>query len=129
MTDKTSAAVHRGVSADLTGDGVTPPADIYETDSELVLVADLPGVGPEQLNIQVDKGVLTLEATPAVEMPGDDYAKTYVGFWPGTFFRAFALSDEIDRENIAAEVSNGVVTIHLPKAPSARSRKIEIKTR
>ena len=125
MTENTPANVHRSADAE---NAVTPPADIYETENELVLVADLPGVGPEQLNIQVDKGVLTLEATPAVDMPGDDHARTYVGFWPGTFFRAFALSDEIDRENIAAEVANGVVTVHLPKAPSARSRKIEIKT-
>ena len=128
MTDKTPASVHRAVDAEQAEDTVTPPADIYETDSELVLVADVPGVGPDQLNIQVDKGVLTLEATPDVDMPGDDYARTYVGFWPGTFFRAFALSDEIDRDGISAEVSNGVVTVHLPKAPSARSRKIEIKT-
>jgi len=127
MTDKTPAEVRRA-AADVPEETVTPPADIYETDNELVLVADVPGVGPEQLNIQVDKGVLTLEATPDVAMPGNDHARTYVGFWPGTFFRAFALSDEIDRDGISAEIANGVVTVHLPKAPSARSRTIEIKT-
>ena len=129
MSETKPAKVSRGpASGELAEGTYTPLADIYETDAELVLVADVPGVGPEALNIQVDKGVLTLEAESTFDVPGEEYAGTYVGFQPGTFFRAFALSDEIDREKISAQVANGVVTVHLPKAPSAKSRKIEIKT-
>ena len=129
MSEKTPAKVQRSQAGRELAEGTyTPLADIYETDTELVLVADVPGVGPDALNIQVDKGVLTLEAEATFDVPGEEYAATYVGFQPGTFFRAFALSDEIDREKISAEVANGVVTVHLPKAASAKSRKIEIKT-
>jgi HSP20 family molecular chaperone IbpA len=125
---KPAKVSRRPASRELAEGPYTPLADIYETDAELVLVADVPGVSPEALNLQVDKGVLTLEAESTFDVPGEEYARTYVGFEPGTFFRAFALSDEIDREKISAEVSGGVVTVHLPKAPSAKSRKIEIKT-
>jgi len=129
MSEKESVEVRRNqAGGELAESTYTPPADIYETEAELVLVADVPGVGPDALNIQVDKGVLTLEAESGCDAPGGDYAATYVGFQPGTFFRAFALSDEIDREKINAHVANGVVTVHLPKAPSAKSRKIEVKT-
>ena len=129
MSETKPAKVQRSPASRQLAEGTyTPLADIYETDAELVLVADVPGVGPDALNIRVDKGVLTLEAEAKFERPGEEYAATYVGFEPGTFFRAFALSDEIDREKISAQVANGVVTVHLPKAPSAKSRKIEIKT-
>ena len=108
-------------------DTYSPLVDIHETDEELVLVAEVPGVEKDDISVQVDKGVLTLEAEAKFDVPGEDYARTYVSFQPGQFFRAFALSDEIDREKISASVSNGVLTVRLPKAASAKSRKIDIQ--
>jgi len=104
-----------------------PLVDIYETDTGLALVADVPGAGKGDISVKVDKGVLTLEADGNFEVPGEGHARTYVGFEPGSYFRAFALSDEIDREKITATVNNGVLTVTLPKAEAAKSRKIEIK--
>jgi len=116
-------------SADeLAEDTFTPLVDIYETDNELVVVAELPGASEDDIAVRVDKGVLTIEAQAKFPTPGAGYARTYVSFEPGQYFRAFALSDEVDRERITASVANGVLTVHLPKAEVARTRKIEIKS-
>ena len=107
-------------------DAFSPLVDIHETDDGLVLVAEVPGAGKDDISVQVEKGVLTLAAEARFDVPGDEYARTYVSFVPGRFFRAFALSDEIDREKISAAVSNGVLTLKLPKAEAAKSRRIDI---
>ena len=107
---------------------VSPLVDVYETEKEVVLVAEVPGARREDVLLRVDKGVLTVEASTSYETPGENYARTYLGFEPGQYFRAFALSDEIDREKIGASVANGVLTVRLPKAAAARRRRIEIKT-
>ena len=120
-------AARRG-GEQLAEDTYSPLVDIYETDSELVLAVELPGADKDAVSVQVDKGVLTVEAESNVEEPGDEYSRTYVSFAPGQYFRAFALSDEIDREKITASSANGVLTLRLPKADSAKSRKIDIKT-
>lgn len=104
-----------------------PVVDIYERESEVVLVAEVPGASKDSISIQVDKGVLTLQATPKPLAPSEEFNATYVGFGAGPYYRAFALSDEIDRGRIHATVVNGVLTVHLPKAETARPRKIEIK--
>ncbi len=104
-----------------------PVVDIYESQGEVVVVAELPGSRREDVSVQVDKGVLTVQADRKLEVPGEGYADTYVSFESGQFFRAFALSDEIDRERISATVANGVLTVHLPKAEAAKTRKIEIR--
>jgi len=107
---------------------LSPLVDIYEAQDEVVLVAEVPGAGKDDITVQVEKGVLSVEARMSVKPPGDEYGRTYVGFEPGVYYRAFALSDEIDRERISATVNNGVLTIHLPKAETAKTRKIQVKT-
>ncbi len=112
---------------ELAEDTFGPLADIYETENELVLVAEVPGAARDDISVRVDKGVLTIEGDAKIDVPGQDYARTYVSFSAGQYFRAFALSDEIDREKISATVANGLLTVRLPKAETAKSRKIEIK--
>ncbi|MCD6304416.1 MAG: Hsp20/alpha crystallin family protein [Planctomycetes bacterium] len=110
------------------GEALVPLVDIYERpDGEMVLLAELPGADAESLDIRVDKGVLTIHADGELEELGEQYARTYVGFVGGRYFRAFALSDEIDRDRIEAALEDGLLTIRLPKAAAARTRKIEIK--
>lgn len=107
----------------------TPLADIYETqDGTTILAVELPGVNPESVEIKVDKGVLTIKADAALPDVGEGYAETYVGFTSGQFFRAFALSDEVDRDKIDASLADGLLTLTLPKAAAARTRKIEIRS-
>jgi len=74
----------------------------------------------------VDKGVLTLAADGRRTRDLQGYSPTYTGFLGGRYFRAFALGDEVDREKIEAHLSEGLLTIRLPRAEAALTRKIEI---
>jgi HSP20 family protein len=106
----------------------SPLVDIYETeDGTTVLLAELPGATPETLDMRVDKGVLTVSAEAPLPEVGEEYTPTYTGFVGGHFFRAFALSDEVDREKIEASLEDGLLTVKLPRAAAARTRKIQIK--
>jgi HSP20 family molecular chaperone IbpA len=105
-----------------------PLVDIYETpDGGTMLVAELPGAKPDAVDIRVDKGVLTVTADAPLPDPPKDYAPTYTGFTGGQYFRAFALSDEIDRDKIEASLADGVLTLKLPRAAAAQTKKIQIK--
>ena len=108
-------------------DTYVPAVDVYEQDDNTIMVADMPGVGVGNVKVEVDKGVLTISGTTCWDPPSDDYSRTFVDFSAGEFFRAFALSDEVDRESIVASISDGVLTVTLPKAESAKTRRIEIK--
>jgi HSP20 family molecular chaperone IbpA len=89
-----------------------PAVDIFEHENELILVADLPGVIKENLNIHVDNNILTVEAAATQQSSGEPIYREFVG---GNFYRQFELSEEIDSEKISAELKNGVLTLHLPK--------------
>ncbi len=106
----------------------TPLVDAYEHGDTVVLEAELPGAVEKDVDITVEKGVLTISAPAQVDEPGEAYAETFRGFAGGRYYRRFALSDEIDRENISASMDSGVLTLKLPKAAQARTRKIEVKS-
>jgi len=103
----------------------SPAVDIVEDEKELILKADMPGVAKEGLDIQVEEGVLTLHGK--VGTPPADAVPVYAEYRIGDYYRAFTLSDEIDVEKIGAEMSNGVLTLHLPKADKVKTKKIAIK--
>lgn len=110
------------------GDAYMPLVDVYQkADGTTVLVADVPGATPESVDIRVDKGVLTLSADGRREAPGEGVRRVYTGFASGEYFRAFALSDEVDRDGIDATLVNGLLTVTLPRAQAARTRKIDIR--
>jgi HSP20 family molecular chaperone IbpA len=104
---------------------IRPAVDIFETEQGLTLVADLPGVDKEDLKIDIDQGLLTVQANGKSHMKGDSIRREFLH---GSFYRQFRLSDEIDSENIAAEMKNGVLTLLLPKSEEARPRRIEIRS-
>ena len=111
-------------------DTFSPLVDIYENgEDSTVLVIELPGADADSLDIRVDKGVLSIYADGRGEESGDEYARTYTGFARGQYFRAFAVSDEVDRDNIEALYNNGILTLTLPRASAAETKKIEIKER
>lgn len=109
-------------------DTYSPLVDIYEeADGTSVLVAEVPGATAESIDLRVDKGVLTIAADGSAPKPEGNYTRTYTGFVRGRYFRAFALSDEVDRESIQASLNDGVLTVRLPRAAAARTRKIDIQ--
>ena len=103
-----------------------PRADIYGTDNEIVVVADMPGVDENSVDITLENNVLTINGYVEPEQPGER-SLTYAEYQVGDYQRAFTLSDQIDREGIEATVKDGVLRLHLPKITEAKVKKIAIK--
>jgi HSP20 family molecular chaperone IbpA len=103
-----------------------PATDVYQTDDELVLVADMPGVPPEGLDVRVEEGVLTLRGSPAgPEAEGEVLLEEFAG---GEYYRSFRLPGDYDTDKIQASVRQGVLMVRLPKSERLKPRKIEIQT-
>ena len=104
----------------------TPDVDIFETDKELTLFADMPGVKVEDLNIDLKENVLTLDGD--VKKPeGQNEAELFSEYRTGKYYRQFNLSDIIDQAKIEAIMTDGVLKLSLPKVEAAKPRKIAIK--
>jgi len=104
-----------------------PPIDIHEGPEGLTLEADLPGATEENLFIQLEDNVLSLHAR--IQSPVPEAARLlHEEYRVGDYYRSFILSDEVDRDRIAAELKNGVLRLSLPKADRARTRRIEIRS-
>lgn len=103
-----------------------PRADIYEVDEVITIVADMPGVDENTVDIALENNVLTINGyVGPVEMEGHSLA--YTEYRVGDYQRAFSLSDQIDQDEIEAVVKDGVLRLRLPKITEARRRKIAIK--
>jgi len=104
----------------------TPSVDVQETEKEYVIKADLPEVKNEDVNVEFDNGVLTVEGERKLEKEekGKTFHRIERGY--GKFVRRFALPTEIDGTRIAAEFKEGVLNVHLPKSPNGK-RAIAVK--
>jgi len=99
------------------------PVDIYETQEGLVVLADVPGVAHEALDVRVDQHVLTIRGQARHGVPGEAAYREYELV---NFFRQFALSEHVDPRQITADLKNGVLTVHVPKAQAAQPRQITV---
>lgn len=104
-----------------------PPVDICEDADGITLFADMPGVSRERLSIQVDKDTLVIEGNAQIEMP-EGMKPLYADIRATRYRRSFAISSELDIDNIDASLRDGVLKLRLHKRPESRPRKIEIKT-
>ena len=105
----------------------TPAVDIFETDKEITLLADMPGVQADDLNIDLRENVLTLEGN--VQPPeGTDETDVIREYRTGKYYRQFTLSQVIDQPKIDAELKDGVLRLRLPKVEAATPRKIAVKS-
>ena len=103
----------------------TPAVDILETQNELRLYADMPGVDQKSINITIDQGVLTIEGNVDTS-PIAEYELEYQEYDIGDYQRSFTLTDSVDQEKISANYTNGVLELILPKAEEAKPRKITV---
>ena len=103
-----------------------PAVDIYESAEALTLVADMPGVGPENIAIDVHDNHLTLRGTVTPE--GEKERVLLQEYGVGDYFREFTLGRTIDQSKIEASMKHGVLTLNLPKAEAIKPRKISVKT-
>jgi HSP20 family protein len=104
----------------------SPSVDIFENDNAITVLADMPGVKAEDLEIDLRESRLTLTGrVTSPESPGEsDVLREYA---TGTFFRQFALSETIDQDKIDAKLRDGVLRLELPKIEKARRRQITVR--
>jgi HSP20 family protein len=113
--------------SELTHSGLhfSPRVDIYETENELTLFAEVPGVRPEDVDLHYEQGELTLRGR--VHTRSEGKRLLLQEYEEGDFYRAFNIHESIDAGRISAECKNGVLTVHLPKAESSKPRQISVK--
>jgi len=102
-----------------------PRVDIFETDQELTMYADLPGVRAEDVDLRFERGELILQGRVQREQrPGQALLTEYQ---EGDFFRVFQIHESIDTTRIAAECKNGELTVHLPKVEAAKPHQVQVR--
>jgi HSP20 family molecular chaperone IbpA len=101
-----------------------PPVDIYEEGDTLIVLADLPGVSKDGLQVHVEQGILSLEGKVDRDTPGQVLNRE---FSYASFFRQFRITEAIDTEKIRAKLFNGVLRLELPKAEAAKPRRIPLE--
>ena len=104
-----------------------PAVDIKEDEKAFMLFADLPGVNPDNIEVTMDKGVLTIKGERQSEKKTEEENYKRVERQYGVFYRRFTLPDSADAEGIEAKSENGVLTITIPKQEVAQSRRISVK--
>ena len=104
----------------------TPAVDIFETDKEITLLADMPGVKVDGLTIDLRENTLTLSADVAPN-EGPDEEDLLIEYESGRYYRQFTLGEIINQENIDARLTDGVLRLTLPKVEKATPKKIAVK--
>lgn len=99
------------------------PVDVFANDDGLVLIADLPGVAPDALDVSIDKGMLTVTGTRSMAWHPEEEGELI------KYQRRFQVPDDIDGEQVSANLRHGVLTVHMPKAEAHKPRRIAIQTR
>jgi HSP20 family molecular chaperone IbpA len=103
-----------------------PAVDIFETEGAITVLADMPGVRPDQLEIDLRENVLTLTGRVAAGA-GANESDVLREYESGTFFRQFTLAETIDQARIDAKLADGVLRLELPKLERAKPRQITVR--
>ena len=106
-----------------------PSVDIYETENELVLTADLPGVDLKDIDVRVENQTLTVSGERKFERKETSQGYHRIERSYGNFSRSFAVPNTFDTEKIAAEFQNGVLNVRLPKKEAAKPRQIKVEVK
>ncbi len=116
-----------GDQSDVVTSQWAPRVDIREEPGRFVILADIPGVDPKDIEVQMDKGILTLKGERAgeAEAEGERYSRRERAW--GSFYRRFALPDSADADGITASGRHGVLRIDIPKRPETTPRRIEVQ--
>jgi HSP20 family protein len=103
-----------------------PPVDIYETENELVLKADLPGLQDKDIDVRVENNMLTIRGERKSEKDVNEDSYFRVERATGPFTRSFSLPNTVSSESVRAEYRNGVLTLHLAKSEESKPKQIKI---
>lgn len=105
----------------------SPAVDIFETENELVLKADVPEIDPKNVSIQLENGTLTLKGERKFEEQKNGKGFHRIERAYGSFVRAFSLPDTVDGDKVKADYKNGVLTVTLPKKEVAKAKTINVE--
>jgi HSP20 family molecular chaperone IbpA len=103
---------------------ITPAVNIIETEEGLVLTADIPGAVKDSLDVNVEKGILTISAPAQHALPG---TSAYREFELANYYRQFSIPESLNHEKAKAEYTNGILTLRVPKAEAAKPKRIAIQ--
>jgi HSP20 family protein len=104
-----------------------PAVDIYETEQNLIVKADLPDIKPEELDIRVENNILTIRGQRQFEKKVNESNYLRVERSYGSFSRSFSLANTVNTEAIQAEYKNGVLTLTVPKREEAKPKQIKVR--
>lgn len=118
--------VLRGQGEDSASTTWSPTVDIYETENELVVKADLPDVSEKDIDVRVENNLLTIRGERKFEksLSEDNYLRVERSY--GTFSRSFSLPNTVNAEAIHAEYKNGVLTVTMPKREESKPRQVKV---
>jgi HSP20 family protein len=105
---------------------IVPAVDVFEDQTGITVVADLPGVSKDRLDVKVQDGNLVIEAEASVPTP-DGLRLLHAEIPAPSYFRAFTLSPDFDTSKIEANLQDGVLKLRIPRSEKARPRRIEVK--
>jgi len=103
---------------------IRPAVNIIETEEGLVLTADIPGASKDALDVNVEKGILTISAPAQHTMPG---TSAYREFELANYYRQFSIPESLDHEKARADYANGILTLRVPKAEVAKPKRIAVQ--
>jgi HSP20 family protein len=104
---------------------VVPKVDIFEDDKELMLIADLPGVARDDIDVRIERNELVIKGKVIDELDGPILTKE---FRVRDFYRSFAIPSGIDSSSVKVEVANGVLSLRLPKSDTLHSKRIVVRS-
>jgi HSP20 family protein len=106
-----------------------PAADVVETENEIRVVAEMPGIRPEEVNVDIENNLLTIygEKHEERETGGENSTWHLSERRYGSFSRSFVLPRDVNQESIQASFENGILTVTIPKSERARRRRIDVK--
>jgi HSP20 family protein len=106
--------------------GWAPTVDVYETDDDIVVTAELPGLEKDQVGVEYKDDILTLRGERKLEREVKEESYHRMERSYGAFHRSFTLPGSVDEEKISARMKNGVLEIHLPKKEAAKPKQIKV---
>jgi len=118
--------VNRMLSEPRSGRPWTPAVDIFETDNELVIKADLPEVDMKDIQVEIENGTLTLKGERKFESEKQGVGYHRIERSYGSFARYFSLPDTVEAEKVKADYKNGALTVTLPKKELAKPRTVKV---
>ncbi|MFQ5455330.1 MAG: Hsp20/alpha crystallin family protein [Nitrospirota bacterium] len=104
-----------------------PPVDIYEDKNQIAIRSEVPGINPEEIEVKVEDGVLTIKGERKFEEEKKDRYFHTIERSYGNFYRRFDLPSTVDKDKISAEYKHGLLNITLPKKEESQPKKIDIK--